>query len=75
MEGLHPETVVERALAFVKEVFGLLSVDRAPEAQANTAYTNAPPDGYRDSDPSEFTAKIIARYNAEIVQRQTGIYR
>jgi hypothetical protein len=69
METEHVETVVDKAVAYVKDFFGVPPGDRTPDVEANPEYTDtAPEPTIKDAmrlDPHTRTLKIGAETNAE----------
>jgi hypothetical protein len=66
METEHTEGVVEKALAYVKDMFGLPPVDRAPDVEATPEYTHTAPELPSDDalrlDPHAYAFnKIVER--------------
>lgn len=77
METEHTETVVEKAVSFVKDMLGIPLADPAPEVQAKPEYTDAPHEitsaDVLHPDPDAMTMKSVAEVNAEAVRRQNGV--
>jgi hypothetical protein len=69
METEHTETVVEKAVAYVKDFFGVPTGDRTPDVEAKPEYTDTAPEPTIEDamrlDPHTRTFKIGAEINAE----------
>jgi hypothetical protein len=69
METDHTETVVDKAVAYVKDFFGVPPGDRTPDVEASPEYTDTAPEptieGAMQLDPHTRTLKIGAEINAE----------
>ena len=76
METEHTETVVEKAVAYVKDMFGIPPGDRTPEAEAKPEYADtAPALSSKDAmriEPDGYTFKSVAEVNAESARREDG---
>jgi hypothetical protein len=77
METEHTETVVEKAVSFVKDMLGIPAADHTPEVEAKPEYTDTPQeitsaDALRP-DPEAVTMKSVAEINADAVRRQNGV--
>jgi hypothetical protein len=58
METQHTEGVVEKALAYVKDMFGIQPDDQTPEVEAKPEYTDTAPE--RASDDAMRLVSMIA---------------
>ena len=69
METDHTETVVDKAVAYVKDFFGVPPGDRTPDVEAKPEYTDTAPEptieGAMRLEPHTRTLKIGAEINAE----------
>jgi hypothetical protein len=69
METEHTETVVDKAVAYVKDFFGVPPGDRTPDVEANPEYTDTAPEptieGAMRLEPHTRTLKIGSEINAE----------
>ena len=69
METEHSETVVEKAVAFVKDMLGMPSGRQAPDVVAKPEYTDTAPEltteGAMRLDPYASTTKSVAEVNIE----------
>ena len=69
METEHTETVVDKAVAYVKDFFGVPPGDRTPDVDANPEYTDTAPEptieGAMRLEPNTRTLKIGPEINAE----------
>ena len=76
METEHSETVVEKAVAYVKDMFGIPPEDRTPEVEATPDYAGtAPEPTINDAmriEPDGYTFKSVAEVNAESARREDG---
>jgi hypothetical protein len=74
METEHNETVVEKAVAYVKDILGLPPGDRTPDVQADPAYTDAAPEVTTEDamriEPDD--ARSARELNAESARREDG---
>src|ERR1700678_703123 len=74
METDHTETIVDKAVAFVKDFFGVPPGDRTPEVEANPEYTDTAPEptieGAMRLDPYAYTTKSVAEVNVERARRE-----
>ena len=73
MDTDHTETVVDKAVAYVKDFFGVPPGDRTPDVEAKAEYTDTAPEptieGAMRLDPHTRTLKIGAEINAERAPR------
>jgi hypothetical protein len=73
METERTETVVEKAVAYVKDMFGIASGDRTPEVEAKPEYADAAPELTSEDamrlDPQAYTMKSVAQVSAESATR------
>ena len=72
METEHPETVVEKAVAFVKDMLGIAPNDKTPDVEAKPEYDNPPEVTAEDAmrlDPNAYTRKSVADLNLEHAPR------
>ena len=73
METEHAETVVDKAVAYVKDFFGVPPGDRTPDVEANPEYTDTAPEptieGAMRLDPHTRTLKIGSEINADRAPR------
>ena len=73
METEHTETVVDKAVAYVKDFFGVPPGDRTPDVEAKPEYTDTAPEptieGAMRIDPHTRTLKIGAEINVERAPR------
>jgi hypothetical protein len=76
METEHTETVVEKAVAYVKDMFGIPAGDRTPDVEAKPEYSDTAPDLLSGDamrlDPHAYTMKSVAEVNAESARREDG---
>jgi hypothetical protein len=76
METEHTETVVEKAVAYVKDIFGIPPSDKTPDVEAKPEYVDAAPAvTARDAmriEPDRYTFKSVAEVNAESARREDG---
>jgi hypothetical protein len=76
METEHTETVVEKAVAYVKDMFGIPPGDRAPDVQAEPEYADAAPSlSSKDAmriEPDGYSFRNVAEVNAESARREDG---
>jgi hypothetical protein len=74
METEHTETVVDKAVAYVKDFFGVPPGDRTPDVEAKTEYTDTAPEptieGAMQLEPHTRTLKIGPEINAERAPRE-----
>jgi hypothetical protein len=74
METEHSETVVEKAVAFVKDMLGMPPADKPPDVVANPEYTDTAPEptieGAMRLDPYAYTTKSVAEVNVECARRE-----
>ena len=74
METDHTETIVDKAVAFVKDFFGVPPGDRTPEVEAKPEYTDTAPEptieGAMRLDPYAYTTKSVAEVNVERARRE-----
>jgi hypothetical protein len=74
METEHSETVVEKAVAFVKDMLGMPPADKPPDVVANPEYTDTAPEptieGAMRLDPYAYTTKSVAEVNVERARRE-----
>ena len=65
----HSESIVEKALAYVKDMFGVPPGDRTPELEAKPEYPDTGPELTSEDamrlDPHAYTMKSVAEVNAE----------
>jgi hypothetical protein len=76
METEHTETVVEKAVAYVKDMLGIPPGDHPPDVVAKPEYSDTAPeltaaDAMR-LDPNAYTTKSVAEVNAEGARRENG---
>jgi hypothetical protein len=67
----HPETVVEKAVAYVKDMLGIPPGDRTPD-EPKPEYTVPEPNSEDALDPDAYTMKSVAQMNAESARREDG---
>ena len=76
METEHTETVVEKAVAYVKDMFGIPPGDRTPDVEAKPEYADtAPVPSTKDAmriEPDGYTFRSVAEVNAESARREDG---
>ena len=76
MDTEHTETVVEKAVAYVKDMFGIPPGDRTPDVEAKPEYTDSTPELTSEDamrlDPHADTTKSVAEVNAESARREDG---
>jgi hypothetical protein len=76
METEHTETVVEKAVAYVKDMFGIPPGDRTPDVETKPEYPDATPEPTSEDamrlDPHAYTLKSVAEVNAESARREDG---
>ena len=76
METEHTETVVEKAVAYVKDMLGIPPGDRTPDVEAKPQYSDAAPELTSEDamrlDPHAYTLKSVAEVNAESARREDG---
>jgi hypothetical protein len=76
METEHTETVVEKAVAYVKDMFGIPTGDRTPDVKAQPEYIDtAPEPTIKDAmriEPDGYTFKSVAEVHAETARRDDG---
>jgi hypothetical protein len=69
METGHTETVVEKAVAYVKDVLGIHPTDAPPDVEANPEYSDTAPEVTAEDamrlDPNAYTMKSIGELNSE----------
>ena len=69
METEHTETVVDKAVAFVKDMLGMPPADKPPDVVAKPGYTDTAPEltteGAMRIEPHTRTLKIGSEINAE----------
>jgi hypothetical protein len=74
METDQTETVVDKAVAYVKDFFGVPPGDRPPDVEAKPEYTDTAPEpttgGAMRLEPHTRTLKIGAEINAERAPRE-----
>jgi hypothetical protein len=70
METKHKDTAVEKAIAFVKDMFGAPGA-RVPDVTITSVQPASEEEMRVDSDA--FTTKSVAQLNAEIVRRHDGV--
>ena len=67
METEHPETVVEKAVAYVKDMLGIAPSDKTPDVEAKPEYTDTPTEVTAEDamrlDPNAYTRKSVADLN------------
>jgi len=76
METQHTETVVEKAVAYVKDVLGIPPGDRTRDVEVEPQYADTTPaltskDAMR-MEPDSYTFKTVAEVNAESARREDG---
>ena len=76
METEHTETVVEKAVAYVKDMFGIPPGDRTPDVEAKPEYVDPAPDltaaDAMGLDPHAYATKSVAEVHAETARRDDG---
>jgi len=76
METEHAETVVEKAVAYVKDMLGIPPGDRSPDVEAKPEYSDTAPELTSEDamrlDPQAYTMKSVAEVNAESARREDG---
>jgi hypothetical protein len=74
METDHTETIVDKAVAYVKDFFGVPPGDRTPDVEAKPEYTDTAPEptieGAMRLDPYAYTTKSVAEVNVERARRE-----
>jgi hypothetical protein len=72
METEHTETVVEKAVAYVKDMLGIPPGDRTPDVEAKPEYTDTAPELTSDDAMRlhPYTTKSVAEVNAESARRE-----
>ena len=74
METEHTETVVEKAVAYVKDMLGIPPGDPTPDVVAKPEYSDTAPEPSSDDamrlDPHAYTMKSVAEVNAESARRE-----
>ena len=72
METRHTETVVEKAVAYVKDMFGIQPDDQTPEVAGKPEYTDtAPGPASRPLDPGTF--RRVGGHRVESARREDGV--
>jgi hypothetical protein len=71
METQHTEGVVEKALAYVKDMFGIQPDDQTPEVEAKPEYADTAPE--RASDDAMRLDPHASAFN-KIVERSRGVH-
>jgi len=73
METEHTETVVEKAVAYMKDMFGLPPGDRAPDVEAKPEFADTAPELTSEDamrlDPGAYTFKSVGEFHAESARR------
>ena len=73
METEHTETVVEKAVAYVKDMLGIAPSDKTPDVEAKPEYVDTPPEVTAENamrlDPNAYTRKSVADLNLEHAPR------
>jgi hypothetical protein len=73
METEHTETVVEKAVAYVKDMLGIAPSDKTPDVEAKPEYVDTPPEVTAEDamrlDPNAYTRKSVADLNLERAPR------
>jgi len=73
METEHTETVVEKAVAYVKDMLGIAPSDKTPDVVAKPEYTDTPTEVTAEDamrlDPNAYTRKSVADLNLEHAPR------
>ena len=76
METVHTETVVEKAVAYVKDMFGIPPGDHNPDVEAKPEYADTAPELEAEDamrlDPHAHTVKGIVEVSAERARRENG---
>ena len=76
METEHTETVVEKAVAYVKDMLGIPPGDRTPDVEAKPEYSDTAPELTSEDamrlDPHAYTTKSVAEVNADSARREDG---
>jgi hypothetical protein len=75
METEHTETVVEKAVAFVKDMFGMAPDDKARDLEAKPEQVDTPASSSEDAmrpDPNAYTFKTVGELHLESAQREDG---
>jgi hypothetical protein len=74
METAHTETVVDKAVTFVKDMFGI-QTDAPPDVEANSEYSDTAPaitsENAMRFDPNAFETKV-GQLNADSYVRPVG---
>src|ERR1700677_4395422 len=72
METDHTETVVDKAVAYVKDFFGVPPGDRTPDVEAKPEYADTVPKIASEDalDPDAYTTKSVTQMNAESERRE-----
>ena len=75
METPHTETVVDKAVTFVKDMLGI-PTDAAPDVEAKPEYHDTAPEITAENamrlDPNAYTTKTVEELNAESYVRPVG---
>jgi hypothetical protein len=73
METEHTETVVEKAVAYVKDMLGIAPSDKTPDVEAKPEYADTPREVTAEDamrlDPNAYTRKSVADLNLERAPR------
>jgi hypothetical protein len=73
METEHSETIVDKAVAYVKDMLGMPPADKPPDVVAKPEYTDTAPEptieGAMRLDPHAYTTKSVAQLNIECARR------
>ena len=75
METEHTETVVEKAVAYVKDMFGIPPDDKAPDVEAKPEHVDTPAPTSEDAmrpDPDAYTFKTVGELHVESARREDG---
>ena len=71
METEHTETVVEKAVAYVKDMIGIPPGDKAPDVEAKPEYVDTPiSEDAKPLDPDTF--KSVGDLHMERLRREDG---
>jgi hypothetical protein len=75
METQHTETVVEKAVAYVKDMFGILPGDRTSDMQSEPEYADAAPEPVSNDamrlDPHAYAFNKIVERSRQITDTET----